>query len=132
MADRYFHHKLPTGLSLLAEQMPGMQSAAMTLLIPAGSATDPVDRSGSASVLSDLILRGAGSRDNRQLTEYLDGLGLHRSTSVGVHHTRLGCAGVATKVIEGIAAFADIVQRPHSRGPRRPKAWSRTSAASRR
>jgi predicted Zn-dependent peptidase len=113
MPDRYFQHRFPNGLTLLAEQMPGMQSAAMTLLVPAGSSTDPVDRSGSASVLSDLILRGAGSRDNRQLTEYLDGLGLQRSTSVGVHHTRLGCAALSSKVIEGIAAYADIIQRPH-------------------
>ena len=32
--------------------MPGMQSAAMTFLLPAGAATDPVDRSGAATVLS--------------------------------------------------------------------------------
>src|SRR4051812_31464131 len=93
--------------------MPGMQSASMSLLVPAGSSTDPVDRSGSASVLSDLILRGAGSRNSRELTEYLDGLGLQRSSSVGVHHTRLGCAALAAKVIEGLGAYADIIQRPH-------------------
>ena len=46
MAERYFQHTFPNGLTLLAEKMPGMQSAAMTLLVPAGSATDPVDRLG--------------------------------------------------------------------------------------
>ena len=89
-----------------------MQSAAMTLLLPAGGATDPVDRTGSATVLSDLVLRGAGNRDSRQLTDHLDSLGLQRSNSVGVHHTRFGCAGVAAKVMEGLATYADIVQRP--------------------
>ena len=59
--DRYFQHTFPNGLTLLAEKMPGMQSAAMTLLLPAGVGTDPVDRTGSATVLSDLVLRGAGS-----------------------------------------------------------------------
>ena len=113
MADCYFQHTLANGLTLLAERMPGMQSAAMTLLLPAGGATDPVDRSGSATVLSDLVLRGAGPRDSRLLTEYLDSLGLQRSSGVGVHHTRFGCAAVAAKVIEGLAAYADIVQRPH-------------------
>src|SRR3954469_18046793 len=93
--------------------MPGMQSAAMTLLLPAGSATDPVDRLGSATVLSDLVLRGAGSRDSRQLTDYLDSLGLQRSSSVGVHHTRFGAAALAPRVEEGLAVFADIVRRPH-------------------
>src|SRR5687767_2376059 len=93
--------------------MPGMQSAAMTFLVPAGAATDPVDRSGSATVLSDLVLRGAGSRDSRALTEYLDSLGLQRSSSVSVHHMRFGCAALAGKVVEGLATYADIVRRPH-------------------
>jgi predicted Zn-dependent peptidase len=111
--DRYFQHTFPNGLTLLAERMPGMQSAAMSLLVPAGSSTDPVDRSGSATVLSDLVLRGAGARDSRQLTDYLDKLGLQRSSSVGVHHTRFGCAALASRVFEGLPVYSDIVRRPH-------------------
>ena len=61
--DRFFQHTLDNGMVLLAEKMPGMQSAAMTLLLPAGSSTDPVDRSGSGSVLCDLVLRGAGGQN---------------------------------------------------------------------
>jgi predicted Zn-dependent peptidase len=113
LAERYFQHTFPNGLTLLAEQMPGMQSAAMTLLVPAGASTDATTRQGAATILADLILRGAGPRDNRQLTDYLDSLGLQRSSSVGIHHTRLGCAALADKVIEGLNAYADIVQRPH-------------------
>ncbi len=112
MPERYFQHTFDNGLTLLAERMPGMQSAAMTLLVPAGSATDPVDRSGSATVLSDLVLRGAGNRDNKQLTDHLDGLGLQRSSSVGVHHSRFGCAALADKVMAGLPTYADIVRRP--------------------
>src|SRR5262249_1505241 len=99
-------------LTLLGEKMPGVQSVAMNLLLAAGSATDPDGKSGSSTVLSDLMLRGAGSRDNRALTDYLDGLGLQRSASVGVHHSRFGCAGLANNVMEGLATYADIVRRP--------------------
>jgi predicted Zn-dependent peptidase len=112
LAERYLQHSFANGLTLLGEQMPGMQSAAMTLLVPAGSGTDPEDRSGSATVLAELVLRGAGERDNRQLTDYLDSLGLQRGSSVGVHHSRLSCAGVAPMVIQGLGAYADIVRRP--------------------
>jgi predicted Zn-dependent peptidase len=93
--------------------MPGMQSAAMTLLVPAGAAIDPRGGSGTGTVLSDLLLRGAGSRDSRQLTEYLDSLGLQRSSGVGVHHMRFGCAAVASRVVESLSAYADIIRRPH-------------------
>jgi predicted Zn-dependent peptidase len=113
LAERYFQHTFANGLTLLAEQMPGMQSAAMTLLVPAGASTDPVDRSGSATVLSDLVLRGAGSRDSRALTDYLDSLGLQRSSTVGVHHSRFGCAALAGKVMNGLEVYGDIVRRPH-------------------
>ena len=116
MGDRYFQHTLNNGLTLLGERMAGMQSAAMTLLVPAGSASDPVDATGSATVLSDLVLRGAGARDSRQLTEYLDSLGLRRSSSVGVHHTRFGCAAVASKVMQGLETYADIIRRPRLPG----------------
>src|SRR5207302_4531652 len=100
LAERYFQHTFANGLTLLGEKMPGMQSAAMTLLVPAGSSTDPSDRLGSATVLSDLILRGAGERDSRQLTDYLDSLGLQRSSSVGIHHTRFTCAALSERVME--------------------------------
>jgi predicted Zn-dependent peptidase len=113
LPERYYQHTFPNGLTLLGEKMPGVQSAAMTLLVPAGSATDPVDRSGSATVLSDLVLRGAGPRDSRRLTEYLDSLGLQRSSGVGVHHSRFGCAALAQNVLAGLPAYADIVRRPH-------------------
>ncbi len=113
MAERYFQHTFANGLTLLAEKMPGMKSAAMTFLVAAGASTDPVDRCGSATVLSDLLLRGAGARDSRQLTDYLDSLGLQRSSSVGVHHMRFGSAAVASKVIESLPTYADIVRRPH-------------------
>jgi len=112
LAQRYYQHTFTNGLTLLGEKMPGMQSAAMTLLIPAGAAVDPRDGSGTATVLSDLVLRGAGTRDSRQLTDYLDSLGLQRSSSVGVHHTRFSCAALADKVIESLATYADIVRRP--------------------
>jgi predicted Zn-dependent peptidase len=112
LAERYFQHTFDNGLTLLGEQMPGMQSAAMTFLLAAGASTDPVDRCGSATVLSDLVLRGAGTRDSKQLTDYLDSLGLQRSSSVGIHHTRFGCAAVGPKVVEGLAAYADIARRP--------------------
>jgi len=113
LSERYFQHTFPNGLTLVCEKMPGMQSAAMTLLVPAGGANDPPDYCGAATVLGELVLRGAGPRDSRQLTEYLDRLGLQRSSGVGVHHTRFACAAVAARVIEAMDAYADIVQRPH-------------------
>jgi predicted Zn-dependent peptidase len=113
LSECYYQHTFPNGLTLLGEKMAGMQSAAMTLLVPGGSAVDPRGGSGVGAVMSDLLLRGAGARDSRQLTDYLDRLGLQRSSSVGVHHMRFASAAVASRVMESLAAYADIVRRPH-------------------
>jgi predicted Zn-dependent peptidase len=110
--QRFYQYTFPNGLTLLCETMAGVQSAAMTLILPAGSAGDPAHRSGSATVLSELVLRGAGKRDSRQLTDYLDFLGLQRSSSVGVYHTRFSAAAPAERVMESLGVYSDIVRRP--------------------
>jgi predicted Zn-dependent peptidase len=112
VASRYFEQHLAGGLTLLGEQMSGVQSAAMTLLLPAGAATDPPDALGAATVLSDLVLRGAGSRDSHELIDHLDSLGLQRSSGVGTHHTHFSFAAVGSKVLQALPAYADIVRRP--------------------
>lgn len=113
MPDRYFQYALPNGLTLLAEKMPGVQSAAMTFLLPAGVSADPAGQVGVSTVLSDLVLRGAGDRDSRQLTDHLDFLGLQRSSTVGTYHTRFGVAAVGPRLLESLPAYADVVLRPH-------------------
>ncbi|MDB5294821.1 MAG: Zinc-dependent peptidase [Phycisphaerales bacterium] len=113
LADRFYQHVFPNGLVLLAERMPAMRSAAMTLLVPAGTSNDPADAGGAGSVLSDLVLRGAGKLDSRALTNHLDRLGLQRSSSTGIYNTRFACAALADKVMAGLPNYADIVCRPH-------------------
>src|SRR4051794_25136402 len=83
-----FQHTFPNGLTLLAERMEHVRSAALNFLVPAGCAYAPTQYSGIASVLSDLITRGAGNRDSRELTLALDNLGLDRDESVGTLHQR--------------------------------------------
>src|SRR6266480_4682969 len=83
-----YQHTFANGLTLLAERMEHVRSAALNFLVPAGCVYDPPERLGVGAVLADLITRGAGPRDSRQLTLALDNLGLDRSESVSTMHTR--------------------------------------------
>ena len=112
MSQAFLVHQLKNGLTLVAEKMTGVRSAAMTLLVPAGAAADPVGRLGTATVLAEMVLRGAGDRDSRQLTDHLDTLGLQRSSSASVLHARFSAAAIAPRVMDGLDAYADIVRRP--------------------
>lgn len=113
MSENVFTHTFANGLTLLAERMPGVKSAAMNLLVPAGAANDPADQRGSATVLAEMVMRGAGPRDSRALTEHLDNLGLSRSSGASLHHTRFTAASLAQNVLKALPAYADILRGPH-------------------
>lgn len=114
MAEQQIHNKtLPNGLTLIIEPMADVQSAAFSLLIPAGSNYDPPGREGAASVLADWIMRGAGPRDSMQLTNELDNLGLQRNEGVGNSHLSFTGATVAESLSAALRIYADVVQRPH-------------------
>src|SRR5207253_5788048 len=68
---------------------------------------------GIASVLSDLITRGAGERDSRALSLALDNLGLDRDESVGSMHMRFWGATLARNLPAALEIYADILRQPH-------------------
>jgi predicted Zn-dependent peptidase len=108
-----FQHTFENGLTLLAERMEHVRSAALNFLIPAGCAYDSPDRLGIAAVVADLSTRGAGKYDSRALTLALDNLGVDRSESVGTIHTRYWGATVASNIPAALELYADILRRPH-------------------
>jgi len=108
-----YQHTFTNGLTLLAERMEHVGSAALNFLVPAGCVYDPPDHQGIASMLSDLITRGAGSRNSRELTLALDGLGLDRDESVGSIHMRFWGATLARNLPAALEIYADILRRPH-------------------
>src|SRR4051794_12809882 len=101
---------------LLAERMEHVRSAALNFLVPAGCVYAPPARLGIASVLSDLLTRGAGERDSRELTLALDNLGLDRDESVGTMHMRFWGATLARNLPAALDVYADILRRPHLPG----------------
>lgn len=113
MSQDVRHHTFANGLTLLAERMTHVRSAALNFLVPAGCVYDPRDQRGMASVLSELITRGAGDYDSRQLTLALDNLGLDRDESVGSFHMRFWGATLASNLPAALEIYADILRRPH-------------------
>ena len=100
------------GLTLVVEPMQAVRSAAFSLLVPAGSVFDGVGKNGTAAILCDLVTRGAGPRDSRQLSADLDNLGVQRSENVGCSHVGFSGATIAENLCDALSLYADIVQRP--------------------
>ena len=106
-------HRFPNGLTLVTESMPDVQSAAFTIMVPGGSIYDPPDKRGTASILADLISRGAGEYDSQQLSSALDNLGVQRHEGVSNAHITFTGATLADKIGETLKIYAHIIREPH-------------------
>lgn len=103
---------LSCGTPLLLEQMSGVRSAGITWLLPAGSATDPVDRQGVSPLWAELLLRGAGDLSSRQQADAFDTLGVSRSADVSTLHMRLSATLLGARILEALPLIVDMVRRP--------------------
>ena len=92
--------------------MPSVQSAAFSLLLPAGAVYDPTERGGTATMLAEWITRGAGDRDSHELLSALDDLGINHGESAQTIHTSVAAATLGRNVIPSLEIFADVVLRP--------------------
>lgn len=111
MAERLDKHVLDNGMVILGEPMEAVESVAFRFMLPAGASTVGEGFCGVGSVISDWIFRGAGERSSRELGDALDGLGLHRSSSVGSAHLSLGAALEASNLGAALDLYADIILR---------------------
>ncbi len=110
-------HTFENGLVLVAETMPGVQSASFTLLLPAGAAYEAATGlglgGGAATMAAEWISRGAGTRDSRELLTALDNLGVSHAESAQTLHTSLAVATLGRNLEPALEMFADMVLRPH-------------------
>ncbi|UCD74705.1 MAG: insulinase family protein [Phycisphaerales bacterium] len=104
--------ELGCGMPLLVERMPNVASLALSWLLPAGSATDPIDGDGQAAILSELIFRGAGELSSRQLSDALDRLGVQRSSQVRTHHLRIDATILGDHLADTLPLLVSLVRSP--------------------
>jgi len=108
-----YTHSFENGLVLLVEQMDWVESAAFSLLLPAGCAREPADRLGLSNFTCEMVQRGCGVRDSRRFLNDLENLGVDHSAAVSIAHTSFGGAMPAEQLDQALPIYADLVQRPH-------------------
>lgn len=107
-----FSQPLSCGAMLLVERMPDVQSASFSLLVPAGTIYEPAGMNGTASILTEMVPRGAGERDSRELSAAFDRLGVQRSEVTGWNFLSLNGSLLAEHLPATLRLYADILLRP--------------------
>jgi predicted Zn-dependent peptidase len=113
VSQKIFSHRLANGLTLVAEEMDWLESAAFALLTPSGCSYERVEQAGLAGLTCEMAERGAGERDSRQFVSDLENLGADCSSSCSNSHTSFGGAMPKESLLPALSIFADVVQRPH-------------------
>jgi predicted Zn-dependent peptidase len=112
MTERLDQHILDNGMVLLGEPMEAVESVAFGFMLPAGASVLPEGSCGAANVIADWIFRGAGDKNSRQLSDALDGLGLHRDSSIGSSHLIVGAALESGNLAKALELYSDVIQQP--------------------
>jgi predicted Zn-dependent peptidase len=106
-------HVFENGLTLIAQPMPWLESAAITIATPAGCRFDPPDKLGLANMVSELMQRGCGQLDSRAFIESFELLGVDFGSSVSTYKSSFSGSMPASQLLESLGIFADLVLRPH-------------------
>lgn len=112
MANQVHIHQFDNGLTLLAEPMEWLESAAFSLLVKAGAARDPGEQHGLGNFVCEMVQRGCGGRSSREFVEELELLGVDSSGSVSNIHSSFGGAMLAEKLDDALTIYADVVRNP--------------------
>jgi predicted Zn-dependent peptidase len=113
LEQEIFHHQFENGLTLVAQPMPWLESAAFSIAVPAGFRFDPQEKIGLSNFTCEMVQRGCGDLDSRGFIEALEYLGVDFNSSAGVYNSNYGGAMQAAQLHDALSIFADVIRRPH-------------------
>jgi len=99
-------------MPIACERTVGARSVAVTWMLPAGAAHEPEDRRGISSVVSELLLRGAGSRDSKALADAFDNAGVVRGIEPAIRSMVITATTTGDRLEDMLSLLVDTVLRP--------------------
>jgi predicted Zn-dependent peptidase len=92
------HHELPV--------------AQVNLVILRGSADDPPDKFGIATLTASMLLEGAGARTSLELADAIDFLGADLSATAGIDSSAVRLHVPVARLADALPLMADVAMRP--------------------
>ncbi|WP_298436075.1 pitrilysin family protein [uncultured Jannaschia sp.] len=105
-------HRLPNGVRVVTEHMPGLQSASVGIWVGAGGRHETPDQNGIAHFLEHMAFKGTSRRSALQIAEEIEDVGgyinAYTSREVTAYYARV----LASDVPLAVDLIADIVLNP--------------------
>jgi predicted Zn-dependent peptidase len=106
------HFTLSNGLPVVLMEKHDLPIVQVELLVRAGSAMDPAEKSGLANMTSAMMEEGAGKRSSLEFADAADFLGASISPFSSQHTSGVSLHTPLSKLDSALALFADMALRP--------------------
>ncbi len=106
------HLKLSNGLPIVLMEKHQVPLVEFRLIVKGGTAMDPADENGLASMTAAMMQEGAGTRNALQFADAVDFLGATISIDAGLHTTSVSLFIPTSKLDSALALFSDVVLQP--------------------
>ena len=104
--------RLPNGLTVLTERMPGLRSATVGIWVRLGSRHEPADWNGVCHFIEHAVFKGTGRRTALDIAVESDRLGGHFDAYTTHEMTGFALKVVDTSVPAAFDLLADMLARP--------------------
>ena len=105
-------HRLPNGVRVVCDPMPGLQTVALSVVAGRGARAEDETRSGWSHLLEHMVFKGAGGRSAREIVEVIEAEGGQINAATGYERTSFQVRALSHGLELGSAVIADLVQRP--------------------
>ncbi len=103
---------LDNGAELILMEKRDVPLVALEISVRGGALADAAGKEGSASLLADLLTKGAGGRDAKRFAEAIDGVGGRLSVAAGMEAVTLSAEFLARDRARMVELAADALLRP--------------------
>lgn len=106
-------YRLPNGVRVALDPMPGLGTAALGVWQRVGARWEPAQHNGIAHLFEHMAFKGAGARDARQFAEAMENVGGAMNAGTGYERTSYYARVVAEHAPFALDMIADILFAPH-------------------
>jgi predicted Zn-dependent peptidase len=103
---------LPSGLSIVTDQMPHLQTASLGVWIAAGSRDEEQHEHGIAHLLEHMAFKGTSRRNARQIAEEIEAVGGDLNAATSVETTAYYARVLKADVPLALDILSDILSEP--------------------
>src|ERR1700757_212744 len=104
--------RLPTGLTIVSDRLPHLQTASLGVWVSSGSRYEGADEHGISHLLEHMAFKGTARRTARQIAEEIEAVGGDLNAGTGIETTAYYARVLKADIGLGLDVLSDLLPPP--------------------